>query len=78
VCFQKMEVPDSYWGSVKRSDPWGVFTQQPVGCRAFVNAILEDRPVTPTFYDGYKAQEVIGAALESHQTGKWMTVKDLA
>lgn len=72
--FQKLEVPASYWGDVNRSEPFGVFTHQPVGCRTFIDAILENRPVAPTFYDGYKAQQVITAALEAHRSGKWVTI----
>jgi predicted dehydrogenase len=32
----------------------------------WIDAILENRPVSPDFYDGFKVQEVIDAALESH------------
>jgi predicted dehydrogenase len=49
-----------------------VFTRQPVGCRLFIDAILEDQPISPTFYDGLKAQEVIAAALESSRRGCWV------
>jgi predicted dehydrogenase len=30
----------------------------------------------PTFYDGYKALQVIDAALEAHRSGNWVTIKD--
>ena len=76
--FQTLEVPASYWGNVNRSEPWEVFTQQSVGCRAFIDAIVENRPVTPTFYDGYKAQQVIEAALDSYKLEKWVTIEDPA
>jgi predicted dehydrogenase len=76
--FQRLEVPASYWGQVDRSDPFAVFRQQPVGCRAFVDAILENRQITPNFIDGYKAQQVIEAALRSHASGQRVDIKDLA
>jgi predicted dehydrogenase len=38
----------------------------------FIDAILEDRPAAPSFYDGLKAQEVIDAAIESHERGIWV------
>ena len=73
--YQKLEVPDELYGDTDRTNILSVFTTQSVGSRAFIDAIYEDRPVSPTFYDGLKAQEVIDAALESHQTGKWMTLE---
>jgi predicted dehydrogenase len=74
--FQTLEVPARYWGDVSRSDPVGVFIKQSAGCRAFIDAILEEHPVTPNFYDGYKAQQVIGAAMDSHRLAKWISVED--
>lgn len=76
--FQTLAVPDSYWGDASRSDLLGVFTRQSVGSRLFVDAILENRPVTPSFYDGYKAQQVIEAALESHRSGRAVTIENVA
>lgn len=35
----------------------------------FIDAIVEDRPILPNFHDGFKVQQVIDAALESHRTG---------
>lgn len=61
-----LPVPDSYWGNVDKANPFGVFTEQPAGDRLFIDAILEDRPVSPDFYDGLKVQEVIDAALRAH------------
>lgn len=46
-----------------------VFVQQAAGCRRFIDAILQEQPVAPTFYDGLKVQEVIEAALESSRRG---------
>jgi predicted dehydrogenase len=68
--FQTLAVPDSYWGDVSRTDPFEVFTKHPAGARLFVDAILEGSPVSPSFYDGYKAQQVIDAAIESDRTGR--------
>lgn len=46
-----------------------LFTKQSIGDRMFIDAILKDKPVFPSFYDGLKAQEVIDAAIESYQNG---------
>jgi predicted dehydrogenase len=72
--FQMLPVPDKLWADVDHSDfasaqvP-GLFVKQSIGPRLFIDAILEDRPVSPNFYDGFKVQEVVDAALKSHQTG---------
>jgi predicted dehydrogenase len=77
--FQTLPVPDKLWGDVDRSDfasaqvP-GLFVKQPVGSRQFIDAIVEDQPVSPNFYDGFKAQEVIDAAIESHRSGCWVSL----
>ncbi len=67
--FQTMEVPAAYWGLVSPAQPFAVLEQQSVGCRLFVEAVAEKRQVSPNFYDGLKAQQVVDAALESHRTG---------
>ena len=43
------------------------FLTQPVGDRAFLEAIVNGTRVTPSFYDGWKAQQVVDAALEGHR-----------
>jgi predicted dehydrogenase len=68
TAYRPLAVPDEFWAGVDRSRPpeeqvRQVFTRQPVADRQFVDAILHDRPITPSFYDGLKAQEVLAAAL---------------
>ena len=74
--FQTLEVPAIYWGEVSRSDPWEVFTKQSAGCRAFIDAILGNQFAGPSFYDGYKAQQVIDCAMNSHKLAKWISIED--
>jgi predicted dehydrogenase len=50
------------------------FHDQPIGPRLFVDAIVEDRAVSPSFYEGLKAQEVIDAAFEAYRRGCWVTL----
>jgi hypothetical protein len=61
-------------------DQWmGIMKSQPVGDRLFVDAILDGvppSPAFPTFYDGWRVQEVLEAALRSHHTGAWAAVAD--
>ena len=72
--FEALPVPDSFWGAADKSDSWSVFDKQPVGVRLFIDAILDDRPVSPNFYDGLKVQEVIDAAVESQRKGAWVSL----
>jgi predicted dehydrogenase len=72
--FQTLEVPESYWGDADPSDPLSIFTKNPVGTRQFIEAILEDHPVEPNFYDGFKAQQVVDAALMSHEEGRTVSI----
>jgi predicted dehydrogenase len=50
-------------------------TRELVGDRLFIDAILADQPLSPSFYDGWKAQQVIQAALESNDQGRWVTIE---
>jgi predicted dehydrogenase len=47
---------------------------RPIGDRSFIDAVLAGQKVTPSLYDGWKAQQVIDAALKSHETGCWVSV----
>jgi predicted dehydrogenase len=51
-----------------------VFHNQSAGDRAFIDAILQGQPMTPSLYDGFKVQQVIDAAIASHQSGRWVSV----
>ncbi len=59
----------SYWGDADPCDPSTIFTQTSAGSRLFIDAILANRPVSPNFYDGYRAQQIVDAAIASHETG---------
>ena len=67
--FQNMKIPDKYWGDADPSDVKEIFTNNSVGTRLFIDAILGGCPIEPNFYEGFKAQQVVDAALESHETG---------
>jgi predicted dehydrogenase len=74
LAFLPLAMPDSYWGSADPKQPFEVFLKEPAGPRAFIDAILSGRPATPSFYDGWRAQAVIDAAIESDRTGCWVDV----
>jgi predicted dehydrogenase len=77
--FRVLPIPDELRGHVDSSAPFfsqitQAFGTESIGTRLFIDAIWENRPVSPSFYDGWKAQEVIEAAIESHRTGIWITL----
>lgn len=77
--FQPVTIPAQYLEGVDSTQPFitqlvPMFAHQPIGARLFVDAILENRPVVPSFYEGWKAQQVIDAVLASHQSGGWVAI----
>jgi predicted dehydrogenase len=72
--FQSLPIPDRFWGGADRSNPFSVFTRLPVGDRLFLEAILNDRDVSPNFLDGARAQAVLDAAIESERSRRWVPV----
>lgn len=73
--FQSLTVPDRLRGDADKGSRLDVFVKQPTGDREFIHAILDDRPISPNFYDGWKAQQVIDAAIESNQNGCWVSIQ---
>ncbi len=74
---ETLTVPADLCGGVMPADFADVtrlFCEHPIGDRLFIDTILEDRRPSPSFYDGLKAQEVIGAAIESHESGHWVSL----
>ena len=77
--WEALPVPDELWNGIDRTQPvfmqgLQAFLKQPIGDRLFIDAILQDRRVAPSFYDGLKTQEVIDAALQSHAHGEWVSL----
>ena len=44
---------------------------------AFVQTIVEDRPCSPSFYDGMRCQAVVDAVLQSAAERRWVDVADV-
>jgi predicted dehydrogenase len=54
---------------------FGGLNKPQAGVRLFIDAILEDRPATPNFYDGWQVQRVVDAAIESDQRRCWVSLQ---
>lgn len=72
--FKTLTVPEDIAGGVDPRNPLQVFTQQSVGDRLFIDAVVHGRLIEPSFYDGMTVQVVIDAALRAHQSGCWVPV----
>ncbi len=72
--FSEIEIPAEYFENIDKKDWFDPYYKQPAGPRLFVDAILENKPVEPNFYDGLKVQEVIDSVLESNRTREWVNV----
>lgn len=71
--FQTLRIPEQFAGS-RPEDPFAVFEELSVGDRFFVDAILDDLPISPSFEDGVEVQRVLDAAREAGRTGHWVDV----
>jgi predicted dehydrogenase len=74
-------VPESLWhGASPALDPPARFEQfyrvAPVGERLFIDSIINGTQPSPSFYDGWKAQQLIDAALEAARTRKWVEIEE--
>ena len=76
--FSRLAIPNELRADLGEDDPFEPYVKHSAGPRLFVDAILEDRPLSPDFYDGFKVQEVIDAALESHRRGGWVSLDPAA
>jgi len=77
--WQELPVPEEFLGRGANPPLWvfdffAPFTNQSVGDRLFIDAILAGHSTEPSFYDGWKAQQVVDAALVSHREGQWTPI----
>ena len=68
-----LAVPPEY-GASAAGDTVGLFREQPIGARRFVDAIRAGERPAPSFADGWRVQETIEAALRSSAGGGWEVV----
>jgi predicted dehydrogenase len=71
--FRLLPTPDRVLAGVDEANPYHAISQF-WGDFLFIDGILDDRPISPSFFDGLKAQEVIDVAKESHERGCWVSL----
>ena len=67
---ESLTIPPSFYGGTDPDDVFAVFRHQSIGPRLFIDAIVEDRPITPSFSDGHQVQRIIEATMASQRTGQ--------
>jgi predicted dehydrogenase len=72
--FQAIPVPEDYLNGVELGTIFPVFEKHLVGPRLFIDAICNDYMPTPNFYDGFKVQQVMDAAIKSHDSRCWVDI----
>lgn len=60
---------------VARPDLLKAYDREPIGPRLFIDAIVSDRPASPDFLDGVRAQEVVDAILRSDAEGRTIALE---
>jgi len=74
-----LNVPDSILQGISPKLPiplqrQRIFTEKQVGTRLFIDSIINNKTVRPNFYDGYKVQQIIDAALRSNKQSSWIAI----
>jgi predicted dehydrogenase len=64
---QVLDIPDSFYGNLDKDAAFSAFEHNSVGTRVFIDSILNDRAIEPSFEQGYRVQRVIEAAMQSHR-----------
>jgi predicted dehydrogenase len=74
--FRTLEIPTDLWAGVDPENPGTVGQVHSVGDRAFIDAIINDHTIQPSFHDGWKVQQVIEAAFVANTNGSWEPVPE--
>jgi predicted dehydrogenase len=74
--FRTLEIPADLWEGVDPEHPGTVGQVHSVGDRAFIDAIINDHSVQPSFHDGWKVQQVIETAFAANTNGSWEPVPE--
>jgi predicted dehydrogenase len=73
--FHPIETPAELFGANPPTDSVERWLRNGDTDGPFIDTILYDRVSAPSFYEGYKAQQVIDAVKESHQQGRWVAIE---
>lgn len=78
---QPLPIPEDIWQGARRDTVHNtyrdIFRQQDFMTRQFISAVLEGRPLTPSFTEGARVQRVLAAAQRSASEGRWVAVEEI-
>jgi predicted dehydrogenase len=78
---RELPIPDHIWGGARRDTVHNtyrdVFRTQHWMARAFITAIADDRPLSPSFHEGARVQRLIEAALLSDRSQAQVLVESI-
>lgn len=69
---RELPIPEHIWGNARRDTVHNtyrdMFRSEDFMIRAFINGILNDTELTPSFHQGARIQRLLSAAVKSHET----------
>ena len=72
--FSELSIPEYLTQGLDSKNPFDIYNKHSVGPRHFIDAMLNDTPVSPNFSDGLKVQKVIDAAIKSNEEKRWVSL----
>jgi predicted dehydrogenase len=73
--FRELDIPAEFWAGVDPASPQTAGQVHSVGDRAFLDAIVHDTAIAPSFYDGWQVQRVLEAAFDAAETRTWQPLQ---
>ena len=78
---RELPIPDHIWGNARRDTVHNtyrdMFRSEDFMIRGFINGILNDVELTPSFREGAEIQRLLSAALRSHETERRVEVASI-
>ena len=75
---RELPIPDHIWGNARRDTAHNtyrdMFRSEDFMIRGFINGIIDDRELKPSFQQGAEIQRLLSAALRSHETERRVEV----
>lgn len=60
---ETLTIPDAYYGGTDPTDVFQVFRSQSIGPRLFIDAIIQDLAISPSFSDGHQVCQLASPAV---------------
>ncbi len=67
---QILDIPISFYGDSDKDVALDIFMHNSAGTRLFIDSILNNTPIEPSFEHGYRVERVIDAAFQSHESNR--------